>query len=584
MITPDHISTNDSVSTSVDRDLAVRRSGSRLPYVSTKSKLLLISVLIIAAAVYLTLIRPYSFGSYHDDGMYAVLAKSLASGQGYRVISLPSEPQQTKSPPLYPFLLSVIWRVLPNFPQNVPVLMFLSIVASIGFLFIAWRYLTDHGYATPVQALIVIGAAALNWRTILLSTGVYSEMLYGLLSVIALGLAERQEKKGISLLASSCFGVLMGLAFLTRSSAIALPVAFILYCVVRRQWRRLLVPVLVCGIFVGSWLLWGYLHKPPTDSVNAGYYESYLSTLGQVFGGTERRSISSILSSLLELVAVNAIGLVVVTIPVICLGLSFGSQGLPGFVFAIGVCLFAMTLIFTIGGFFRFRETGFRLLHAYVAVYLLVHIFWPYAAYDRFLMPLLPWFLLFLIIETSRWFTLARKGFASGAEISKKIVASLIGALLMLMCGVIGYNIVTGILMLHDSAKAKIRFAEDQEAIHWLAANASASDVVICYRDPTYFLHTGLKAIRSISAREGGLTKNSGGTPEEQVRIIFQIIKESKAKYLVATSTDYEQEDQAELQREALKTLIQQNPDQFVTVFESAEGESRIYQLKNHEP
>jgi len=404
MITPDHISTNESVSTSVDADQAGRRSGTRLTYVSTKSKLLLISVLIIAAIVYLALIRPYSFGSYHDDGMYTVLAKSLASGQGYRVISLPSEPQQTKSPPFYPFLLSLIWRVLPNFPQNVPALMFLSVVASIGFLAITWRYLTEQGYASPVQAFIVIVAAALNWRTILLSTGVYSEMLYGLLSVIALGLAERQEKKTSGLIASSGLGVLMGLAFLTRSSAIALPVAFILYCVVRRQWRRMLIPVLVWGIFVGSWLLWGYFHRPPADSVNAGYYESYLSTLGQVFGGTEHRNISAILSSLLELIAVNAIGLVVVTIPVICLGLSFGSQALPGFAFAIGVCLFAMTLIFTIGGFFRFRETGFRLLHAYVAVYLLVHVFWPYAAYDRFLMPLLPWFLLFIIIETGRLF------------------------------------------------------------------------------------------------------------------------------------------------------------------------------------
>jgi len=541
---------------------------------------MLISVLITAAIVYLVLIRPYSFGSYHDDGMYAVLAKSLASGEGYRVISLPQEPNQTKSPPLYPILLSLLWRVFPNFPQNVSVLMLLSVAASIGFLAMSWRYLTAHRYVSLGQASLVITVAALNWRTILLSTGIYSEMLYALLSVVALCLAEGPEKKNGRLLNSAGLGALMVLAFLARSSAIALPVAFVFYFVIQRQWRRILIPVSVCGIFVGSWLLWGYLHRPPADSVNAGYYESYLSTLGQVFGGTPGRSISSILLSILRLIATNAIGLVVVTIPVICLGLSFGTQGLPGFVFGIGVCLFIMTLMLTIAGFFRFRETGFRMLHAYVAVYILIHVFWPYAAYDRFLMPLLPWFLLFLVIETSRLFTAARNKLASG-EISKKTGSLVIGAALLLLTGLIAYNIVTGIRMLHDSAKAKVRFEEDQEAIHWLSANASASDVVICYRDPTYYLYTGLKTIRSISAREGGLTEDSAGSPDEQVRIIFRIIKESSARYFVSTATDYEQEDQAELKRDALRALIEQNPDQFVSVFESASDGSRIYQVKN---
>src|SRR5262249_18099137 len=150
---------------------------------------------------YLALIRPYSFGSYHDDGLYGVLAKSLASGNGYRVISLPSEPHQTKSPPLYPFLLSLIWRLFPAFPQNVPMLMLVSVVASTIFLAIAWRYLVRFGYAKSLQSFIVIGVTALNWRVILLSTGVYSEMIYALLSVLALFLAERKEReqRGLSI-------------------------------------------------------------------------------------------------------------------------------------------------------------------------------------------------------------------------------------------------------------------------------------------------------------------------------------------------------------------------------------------------
>src|SRR4030095_66654 len=172
----------------------------------------LVVLLIICGSLYLALMRPYSFGSYHDDGMYGVLGKSLATGQGYRVISLPSEPYQTKSPPLYPFLLSLIWRFIPTFPQNVPMLMLLSVMASIIFFAIAAKFLVRYSYANSLQCLIVIAIAALNWRTILLSTGVYSEMIYALLSVLALILAERQAREEAGLSVSVGLGAVMGLA------------------------------------------------------------------------------------------------------------------------------------------------------------------------------------------------------------------------------------------------------------------------------------------------------------------------------------------------------------------------------------
>ena len=41
-------------------------------------------------------------GFFHDDSIYTVVAKSLSEGKGYRIISLPSSPPQTK----YPFVYS----------------------------------------------------------------------------------------------------------------------------------------------------------------------------------------------------------------------------------------------------------------------------------------------------------------------------------------------------------------------------------------------------------------------------------------------------------------------------------------------
>src|SRR5437870_12014220 len=58
------------------------------------------------------------FGLYQDDAIYVVTAKSLAEGHGYRILSLPGEPFQTKYPILYPLVLSVIWKTYPDFPHN----------------------------------------------------------------------------------------------------------------------------------------------------------------------------------------------------------------------------------------------------------------------------------------------------------------------------------------------------------------------------------------------------------------------------------------------------------------------------------
>src|SRR3982750_1976143 len=60
------------------------------------------------------------FGVQHDDSLYFVSAKAWAEGKGYRIESLPGEPFQTKYPPFYSLLLTGIWKLSPEFPQNLP--------------------------------------------------------------------------------------------------------------------------------------------------------------------------------------------------------------------------------------------------------------------------------------------------------------------------------------------------------------------------------------------------------------------------------------------------------------------------------
>src|SRR5579864_8867895 len=53
---------------------------------------------------YWTALHAPAVGMFHDDGIYAVTAKALATGHGYRIISLPGEIAQTKYPILLPAL------------------------------------------------------------------------------------------------------------------------------------------------------------------------------------------------------------------------------------------------------------------------------------------------------------------------------------------------------------------------------------------------------------------------------------------------------------------------------------------------
>jgi len=78
----------------------------------------------LAVAVALWASSPYAVGVFHDDGVYAILGKSIATGQGYRFLHLPGAPAATHYPPGFPLLLALVWKIAPNFPDNVPAFLF----------------------------------------------------------------------------------------------------------------------------------------------------------------------------------------------------------------------------------------------------------------------------------------------------------------------------------------------------------------------------------------------------------------------------------------------------------------------------
>jgi hypothetical protein len=530
-------------------------------------KVAIVAIVVGATGLlYYSAFQPERFGFYRDDSLYVVMAKALATGQGYRIISIPNEPVQTKSPPVYPFLLSLIWKLKPQFPQNLTAMMLLTTIIAIAFLGQTYRYVIKHAYATRWQAIIVIGLTAINWRTIVLASGIYSEMVYAALSVAALYLAEKYEKTPGNWALGSAVGVVTGLAFLTRSAGLALLPAMALYFLIRRE-RKGVLPIIIASMLVFAWMGWGYFNSPTIENSNSGSYESYFQTLRALLDKEGQSGIVALLS----VIARNALGLILISIPVVCLGLAYES-----------VLYFGFAFLFIAAGFYRQSRAGLRLMHIYVVMYLAVHLLWPFTSYDRFLMPLLPFLLLFLLIEGQAMLALIRKSLTAQTNPVGRASAGFICLALFVAVGASLYNYGLGVyrsLGLATLNKVNRPSTDDAGAIEWLKSNTDPGDVLICYRDPLYHLHTGRKAVRSSVSREGGSLQSSEVIVDDEGGELLRIIKENNARYLVITPSDFGLEFEPDLRKEGIRKLVQRQPKVFVPVFEQAEGGATVFRI-----
>jgi len=194
-------------------------------------------------------------------------------------------------------------------------------------------------------------------------------------------------------------------------------------------------------------------------------------------------------------------------------------------------------------------------------------------------MPLLPFLLLFLIRELARIFGLVRAELGPAKGWSQKIAAGFVGLVLVALCGGMGFVWAAGARGSVSSKKSwDTRSSEDLEAIDWINQHSESTDVIVCYRDPTYYLYTGLKATRSSTYNLAQVMPNRDSDVGELERQALRIIRENHARYLVRTSTDFELEYRPDDYREAYRGLVEHNPDVFDLVFKSKSG-ALVYRI-----
>ncbi|MDX2029136.1 MAG: hypothetical protein SF339_00580 [Blastocatellia bacterium] len=238
------------------------------------------------------------FGLIVDDAWYVMLAKALATGQGYTLINSPSPGITPFYSPGFPALLSLFYRLSPNFPNNIYLLKSVSIAAMMGVGALSYLYFKRFR-DLPTYVSLGLGMATVVYPAIvfLATSAVMSEPVFMCAQLGAILLIERcvrDGEGGSSMKWIALGGVVAAFAFLTRPAGVGLLAAGVLYLARERMLKQAAIFVATVALLVGPWMLYSRSHAPtPAQQAEQGAnivqpYTTQLwqRTAGQPLSGT----------------------------------------------------------------------------------------------------------------------------------------------------------------------------------------------------------------------------------------------------------------------------------------------------------
>jgi len=515
--------------------------------------------LLIAVAAFAA-INPHILGLFHDDGVYAVTAKALAEGDGYRIISLPGAPYQTKYPFVYSALLSLIWRIAPAFPSNIVFLKSLNVLVLLGIFFVSMVYYRRccerAGTLAPLAFAVIVCTNPLVFS---FTDYVLSELLLVLLSVASLA-AYRSAGAGSAPSHGRRLGTIAGVSCLTRLAAAPLVVAGVLQSYTSRGARAFAWFAGVVLLLVVPWFVW-MAHAGGLARVGSlfDYYTGYDFGGGRLAGS----------QAILDVISGNARYLTD-TFQMLYL-----TPLLPG----LAVLLAALTLVGMVDSRRRQDVGDWGFLLGSLALYLI----WPFNP-TRYSVPLAPLLILYLFRGMERiadW--ISHRQFAVSA------LAKLVWLPGLLVISLNLFWLSSFVWSRHPestrglySSRAPYTWAGFEQTFAWVRANTQPDDLLATAYDPMYFLYTGRKAIRPALHRPatyfypyGETTPDVGSAADVKPQLV-----ELGVRYLIMDPLDGYAERQATLR--LMDDIVRAYGDQAQLVFTSTDGLHKIFRLTGH--
>jgi hypothetical protein len=336
------------------------------------------AVITIAAALALGVfaMNPLPIGGFHDDARYLLLARSIASGTGYRFTFVPGSPAGTHYPPAFPLVLAALWKMAPAFPASETLFKLLNAVMLSLAAFAAFVFARDRGGLAGWAAAGVALAFAGSVPVLFLDGMLYSEPFFIAALLGALIVAERAIRpphvadRVVSPLARIAFvaGLAIGAVTMIRTLGIALGAGLAIVLLLRRQWREFVCAMAGIALFVVPWQWWTARHVGDIPAILYFDYGTYgnwmgaaLHTEGSAFIVHVAEANLKGFSIILDLFGVSGALSVAVAIPLL-------------FALALGTARLARRAPVSV---------------ASTAAYLVVVLIWP-GTPDRFLWPVWP--------------------------------------------------------------------------------------------------------------------------------------------------------------------------------------------------
>ncbi len=470
------------------------------------------------------------FGLYQDDAIYVVTAKSLAQGDGYKILSLPGSPLQTKYPIMFPLLLAAVWHINPHFPENLAAIETLSLLLAISFVTVCTLYLIKTHRVTPALGVALGGATILNIRFLSVAPMPMSDFLFGLFCVLSLWLTEGVASRPYDQWTSRQFGLLIcnATAALSRTAG-ALLIPLTAWHLWRfRKPRAAALQVLGAVLLLGPYWLWCHDHQQVQNAF-ATFYTSYSQWTLQTYHDigaplVVAHKLGDLFTSFLPL-AWPFLG-----------AIPYHRLDPVSFFLVYRLGYLVLWLLLFCGIALELSNRQRALLGAWVSLYLLGLVVWPGFTEWRHLLVILP-FVYYLYVRAFRWIALRAKRVVSNPHHlfyteSCKLASLAFGVYLVLgasLPSIFHAGNYPNRLLHRPDLNADIEQQDTVSTYRWIKQNTADSAVFVCNNDALLYLYTCRTAVTP-SAYEGWRSHSLNLVSPES---LVQAMKQYGADYLI---------------------------------------------------
>ncbi len=499
-------------------------------------------MVLILFLVYLAQLHPTNwFGRYNDNASYFSSAKSLAEGRGYVVPSLPGTPRQTKYPVLYPLLLASAWKIDAAFPSNLPFAIGLTAFFSCWFLVASFELLRKLKGVGDWPALVIVALTAFEPHYVLFSGSILSDLPFMALAITAAIVADRALRRDAPPALAGLAGMLAGLSFMMRSIAEAVIAGIFLAAIFRRCFRQAVALCLGTAPFVVL-SLWFSRPQTPTDprlaAINLpgwrqtlAYDTSYLNMWRisvpnfHVFCLLLRNNLqAAFLGPGSYLVA-----------PTLSIGIGLAVNGIG-----------AVIGFLTIAGILRqARSQEWKPFHFIFVCYVAVVLVWNYPLMDRFLLLLLPFFLMGIGVETRYLIRVATATLRPGSPATERMIAVLLVSVMAGFAGIAARNLVDGFRpQLRSLAVQHAELVKQRTPVYeWIRGQTTPESVIVAPEDTLLYLYADRQSVVPIALSTEWVYTGDRTSLERDLRHITDTAVATGACYWLVSPNDSDKLD-----------------------------------------